>query len=59
MFLYVVQTQYYEIFDAYWKDIGVYNTKKEARKKVQELRNAAWFDGEIGTKFRVVKRIGK
>lgn len=59
MFVYVVQTQYYEIFDDYWRDVDEYKTKKEARKKVKALREAAWFDGEVGTKFRVIKRILK
>ena len=57
MFVYVIQTQYYEIFDDYWKDVVECKTKKEARIKVRKLRDAAWFGGETGTKFRVIKRI--
>lgn len=57
MFVYVIQMQYYEIFDDYWRDVDEYMSKKEAHKKVKQLRNAAWFDGELGTNFRVIKRI--
>ncbi|WP_339175173.1 hypothetical protein MKY51_02885 [Solibacillus sp. FSL R5-0691] len=57
MFVYVIQMQYYEIFDAYWKDVTEFKEKKAAYKKLKELRNAAWFDGELSTNFRVVKRI--
>lgn len=57
MFVYVLQIQYYEVFDDYWKDVTEFKAEKVAYKKLKELRNAAWFDSEIGTKFRVVKRI--
>lgn len=57
MYVYVIQMQYYEIFDDYWKDVTEHKAKKEAHKKLKELRKEAWFDGEISTKFRVVKRI--
>jgi len=57
MFVYVLQMQYYEIFDDYWKDVTEYKAEKLAYKKLKELRNAAWFDGELGTNFRVIKRI--
>ncbi|AMO84325.1 hypothetical protein B857_00940 [Solibacillus isronensis B3W22] len=59
MFVNVIQMQYFEIFDEYWKDVTKYKEEKAAYKKMKELRNAAWSDGELGTKFRVVKRISQ